>query len=147
MTKITAIDIFMMVNSFLSIILAFQLKYRQCVCACVRACNIHTSGTSYAVDIRHTAILVHWLTILSETVTTIFCVQDFRLWQGLRSDQFRYSLPVLKIYSTHNVYCRFSIPVVNIGTQPSNDYIRQKKQLSKGDKAYHSTQKNLSNKI
>jgi len=30
------------------------------------------------------------------------CVQDFRLWQGLRSNRFRYSLPVLKIYSMRN---------------------------------------------
>jgi len=31
---------------------------------------------------------------------------------------FRYSLPVLKIYSIRNVHCRFSVLTVNIETQP-----------------------------
>jgi len=30
---------------------------------------------------------------------------------------FRYSLPVLKIYSVRDVYCRFSVLAMNIGTQ------------------------------
>jgi len=32
---------------------------------------------------------------------------------------FRYSLPVLKIYSIRNVHCRFSVRTVNIETQPT----------------------------
>jgi len=34
---------------------------------------------------------------------------------------FRYSLPVLKIYSVRNVHYRFSVPTVNIGTLPESE--------------------------
>jgi len=35
---------------------------------------------------------------------------------------FRYSLSVLKIYTVRNVYYRFSVLAVNIGTQPKRHY-------------------------
>jgi len=36
----------------------------------------------------------------------------------LSKTAFRYSLPVLKIYSARNVHYKFSVLAVNIGTQP-----------------------------
>jgi len=38
--------------------------------------------------------------------------------QPLTDAAFRYSLPVLKIFSICDMYYRFSVPAVNIGMQP-----------------------------
>jgi len=45
---------------------------------------------------------------------------DWSVFYGLQliTAALRYSLPVLKIYSARNVYYRFSVLAVNIGTQP-----------------------------